>query len=168
MLEVDVSKSKKNRVEVKLQERDYRILRWLLEMKFADIEQINRAFFVKESVNLSGARTRIKKLERAGYLLSSFGFDGSSKKYYLVNKLGALALKNYFFDDLIVKLTPKISASIFAHDKLVTDSRLILESAGRARDWESEKVLKAQGYWSEMSFSRLYMPDAIYKNKKRG
>jgi hypothetical protein len=70
---------------VVLVERDYRVMRFLAEMRFASIEQLRRAFFeweedvedkggvIVKELNLAKNRTyqRVRKLRESGYVFDS-------------------------------------------------------------------------------------------------
>lgn len=72
-------------------ERDRSIIRFLMEMKFATLDQMFRKFFQEtrdgESTNLNWCRTRIKQLETLEFVRSLRSFYGG-RSLYLPSKKG--------------------------------------------------------------------------------
>lgn len=148
-----------------IQKRDLEILKWGLEMRFMDIEMVHRSFFDGDNPSMSTARNRIRVLKNEGYLKKVLGFDGSTKSYYLVTRKSFNFLKINYPDELLVSPLKKFSAHSFEHDRRVSLCRIELEKSGRAKNWQSERRLKAEFAKRSIKIARDHMPDAIFESK---
>lgn len=148
-----------------IQKRDLEILRFCLEMKFADVESLNKMFFDANSQDMFAARKRIQKLELVGFLRSVSLLSGTPKKFYLTTPKGYRELFKVSNSDIIPNPVSKLSVVTFEHDLGVLKSRLELEKQGRAFKWRSEKLLKSQAEAINGRLQRDFMPDAIFTSK---
>ena len=155
-----------------VQKRDLEILRFCLEMKFADVESLNQKFFDAKSQDMFAARKRIQKLEAVGFLRSVNLLSGTAKKFYLTTPKGHRELTKLSSprDQVSLGLSlpnpvSKLSVVTFEHDLGVLKSRLELEKQGRASNWRSEKLLKSQAEAATGRLQRDFMPDAIFTSK---
>lgn len=163
-----------------VQKRDLEILRFCLEMKFADVESLNQVFFDAKSQDMFAARKRIQKLESVGFLKSVSLLSGTAKKFYLTTPKGHRELTKGNFESLQKLSSPrdqvslglslpnpvsKLSVVTFEHDLGVLKSRLELEKQGRASNWRSEKLLKSQAEAVTGRLQRDFMPDGIFTSK---
>jgi len=152
--------------DVWLQDRDIEILRFCLEMKFADLESLNAKFFDAKSQGMFAARKRIQKLEESGFLNSKPLQPGSAKKFYIATNKGLQAVRRHSQDLIVPKPVTSISAMTFEHDLGVLRTRLHLEQQLRATNWRGEQLLKAQIYAKTLSIARDVLPDAVFINKQ--
>lgn len=148
-----------------VQKRDLEILRFCLEMKFADVESLNQVFFDAKSQDMFAARKRIQKLEAVGFLRSVSLLSGTAKKFYLTTLKGHRELLKVATSGVIPNPVSKLSVVTFEHDLGVLKSRLELEKQGRASNWRSEKLLKSQAEAVTGRLQRDFMPDGIFASK---
>lgn len=148
-----------------VQKRDLEILRFCLEMKFADVESLNQVFFDAKSQDMFGARKRLQKLEAVGLLRSVSLLSGTAKKFYLTTPKGHRELLKVATSVVIPNPVSKISVVTFEHDLGVLKSRLELQRQGRASNWRSERLLKSQVEAATGRLKRDFMPDAIFTSK---
>ena len=148
-----------------VQKRDLEVLRFCLEMKFADVESLNQVFFDAESQDMFGARKRIQKLEAVGFLRSVSLLSGTAKKFYLTTPKGHRELLKVATSGVIPSPVSKLSVVTFEHDLGVLKSRLELQRQGRASNWRSERLLKSQVEAATGRLKRDFMPDAIFTSK---
>ncbi len=149
-----------------VQKRDLEILRFCLEMKFADVESLNQVFFDAESQDMFAARKRIQKLESVGFLKSVSLLSGTAKKFYLTTPKSHRELAKVSDSRTLPSPVSKLSVVTFEHDLGVLKSRLELEKQGRASNWRSEKLLKSQAEAATGRLQRDFMPDAIFTSKQ--
>lgn len=150
---------------VYVQKRDIEIFRMCLEMKFVDIESINKVIFNEDDFKMFAARKRVQKLEASGFLKSVSLLAGTTKKFYIATQKAFLEVKK---DDSILDIprpVKKVSLVTFEHDLYVLKCRLLLEKQGRAKNWRSERLIKVQAEAETGRLSRDFMPDAIFKSK---
>jgi hypothetical protein len=147
---------------VSLQERDFLILKWILEMRFSNLEMVNDGFFSESSPSMATARSRIKKLLDDGYLKKVNGYDQTTKAYYVSTKKSYKTLLEKNPDKIIPSPVKEISVQTFEHDKRVLECRLILEKQGRATHWISERGLKAILAERSQKIDKEFLPDAIF------
>ena len=167
--------------KISLQVRDLEILRFCLEMKFADIESLNFWFFDFKNLGLFAARKRIQKLEAGGFLKSTSMLSGTTKKFYLttpkgyreilkgscptLQELSSPSAERYLGFSLPKPVT-KLSVATFEHDLGVLKIRRLLEEQKRATQWRSERLLKAQALMTTSNLKRDFMPDALFTSKQ--
>lgn len=149
--------------------RDLEILEFILEMKFAGIEDVYQRFFsvtLKGDVALSNewAMKRLKELEKAGLLNGLHSFS-EKKKFYLVTIKGYQALRNKKSDFEDLKPSLKIDHRTFDHDKYVLEARIALENRLAASSWISDKRLRKN---KELAGGLVNsnVPDGVYINEK--
>jgi DNA-binding PadR family transcriptional regulator len=148
-----------------VQKRDLEVLRFCLEMKFADVESLNQVFFDAKSQDMFGARKRIQKLEAVGFLRSVSLLSGTAKKFYLTTLKGHRELLKVATSVVIPNPVSKLSVVTFEHDLGVLKSRLELQRQGRASNWRSERLLKSQVEAATGRLKRDFMPDGIFTSK---
>ncbi len=148
-----------------VQKRDLEILRFCLEMKFADVESLNQVFFDAKSQDMFAARKRIQKLEAVGFLRSVSLLSGTAKKFYLTTPKGHRELGKVSTSESIPNPVSKLSVVTFEHDLGVLKSRMELQKQGRASNWRSEKLLKSQAEAATGRLQRDFMPDGIFTSK---
>lgn len=150
----------------KITEREEEILRFVLEMKFSSVDQIYEKFFQWEASSSSRyAYERLQKLVKAGFLFPQ-KIHTEDKTYYLITPKGYKLIAKQLSEDSLVRPIKRIDSRYFDHDRYVLQCRVFREKTGHASHWISERQLKHQ--WAILSggLSKIYMPDAIYTNKK--
>ena len=164
--------------EMILQDRDYKILDFILYQKFASLEMVYLRFFdLRESEsapppkNFWTTRQRLAKLRR-WRLLKTEPVLSSGKAHYLVTLLGLKVLQAKSEDVISVNVTKQIDFSLFEHDLRVGMVRVSLERRGKCQKWYSEKILRAgpvsirKGKYLHRFDRGGIIPDAIFINSK--
>lgn len=161
-----VNRGNNTKKRVVLSDRDFEILQFILEMKFASLDEVCAKFFKGSPVdqNIVGywyAKKRLSQLEKAGYLASSKRFS-ETKRFYFATKLAYSALSNLFLGQTLLRPIGSIDGRTVAHDYLVLRMRLALEKRGLCHSWISDRSLKIQtGILSELKAG--YSPDGVYQ-----
>jgi|GEM_PF-712651 len=152
-------------INVQLTERDFKIIEFILEMKFASRNEVFQKFF---SVTSQGpaksnlyALERLALLEKAGFLKGVRSFSEITR-YFVVTKKGYEALQSKVNFEKIPKPSPNIFERVFVHDKLVLLSRMEFEKAHPEGRWISDRKLRS-GMAEMFSLPSVYIPDAIYE-----
>ena len=131
-----------------LQDRDYGLLRYILEQKFMSREQIEKWFYKTNDV----LRNRLWELTFSGYLKKE-PIALSSKDHFLITGLGVRALAERGVNG--IRPASSIDIRFYYHDRTVTDMRLLFENIGLASDWKGEKVLRSE-------LEALKVPDGVF------
>ena len=131
------TKEKNKTKKVILQDRDYEVMKYILEQKFLSREQITNWFYKSQGIS----KVRLWKLMFSGYLKKE-PTALSSKDHFLITGLGLRALAERGVNG--IRPASSIDIRFYSHDRTVTDMRLLFENIGLARDWKSERVLKAE------------------------
>ena len=83
-----------------LGERDFLIFKFLIEMKFANGEQIFEMFFRSASSSKPKyCANRLSLLKRSGYLLPHKSYDGAAQYYTATKKAYAVLMSQGLEDD---------------------------------------------------------------------
>lgn len=159
----------------RLTDRDLEIFGFVLEQKFASLEQIYFRFFDVRKVvtdpmpaGLHVTRQRLQILKRHGFLKSEKVYS-EAKSLYLVTALavGVLRSKKPHLADL--KVISQIDFRNYEHDTKVNDCRIAIERTGKIIRWLPERKLRAQGFESDFSWDALpseLVPDGIFITSK--
>lgn len=157
---------KKSRAVV-LTDRDLLIIEYILDMKFASIQNIFEKFFkVTFSGDLAKSNEwtvrRLQQLVSAGYLLKTHSFT-ERENYYLATLKGFRAVKDSKPELEILRPSLTIDHNTFTHDKLVLEARIALENHRAANSWMSDKKLRSA---SDLAggLKGTNVPDGIYLN----
>lgn len=161
---------KLNYVEpLKLTKRDLEAITFILDMKFASLEEIYAKFFKRlRNVEISKsdwwARDRFSLLVRTKFLSRVHSFY-ERKSYYQATIKGYLTLARQCPAKLLVRPTEKLDFSPFDHDKLLLALRLKLEESLNITSWISDRQLRC---FPELTggIESLYIPDAVYTNSQ--
>ena len=125
---------------VQLTNRDYKLMKWLCEMPGSSVSILSEAFTgVKKP--FTNFRTRIRKLEDEGYLMSKTTPCLGPQRLYFATKKGWFFAQKGLFDLHIPYPRARISPSILSHDQLLMKCRMRLEKFENAGDWRSERRL---------------------------
>lgn len=153
------------RPQIILGNRDYGLLNFLIEMKFASLEQVYIKFFrsIKSEgieTNTSYVTKRLSQLESDGFLKSTRAFDAKVKLFYPTKKAYNLLCEVFPLQE-IIKPSGNIDGRTVAHDFFVIQERLRLENEEKVRDWISDRKLSVfTGIHS--SLGKGNTPDGIY------
>ena len=141
-------------------------MRFVLEMKFASIEQIHRKFFSLTydgvgSVSSQWCEKRVSQLEQAGYLKAERTATETKLQYLATAKayrhLGILDPFGF-----LPKPLEGIEHRTFDHDREVLEFRLRLEETGRVKRWISERELVCEKI-TQFHLPRTLAPDGMYE-----
>ena len=159
----------------RLTERDISILGFLLDQKFASLEQLYFMYFDKrESVDdplpkgLFVTRQRLQILRRAGLIITQKVYT-ESKSVYLLTPLGFKIIESRRPNDAYAQPVKKVDFRNYEHDTRVNDCRIALERSGRVMKWFSDRRLKMDGFSSQFSRQELpksVVPDGVFVSKK--
>lgn len=164
--ELPIDKPKVTRqVGFRITERDLDMLEFLLEMKFATIEDIHSQFFKvtkigQESSCLRFARERVANLVRSEMVRVIK--DVCHRALYVATQKGYLYLRNSRTDKNYSRPLLSVDGRTYDHDQKIIQLRTVFENNGLSKSWTSERQL------SEIEEYRKYLPtefrpDAIYE-----
>ena len=161
--------------DFRLTPRDVEILGFLLDMKFASLEQLYFRFFdVRDKVTdplpsgLHVTRQRLQILRRAG-LISTRKVFSESKSLYLLTVQGFQVFQSKRPTDAYALPLREVDFRSYEHDTKVNDCRIAIERTGKVMKWISERQIKMKGFESEQSYQELpkeIVPDGIFISSK--
>ncbi len=169
------SKSDKS-LKIRLTDRDFEILGFLLDQKFASLEQIYFRFFdARKAVTdplpagLHVTRQRLALLRQAGFISMQRVFS-EARSLYLLTSLGYQMFRAKKPEAAFLSQPAKaVDFRNYEHDTKVNDCRVAIERTGKIIRWLPEKRLRAHGFESEFSWSELpkeLVPDGIFITSK--
>lgn len=142
-----------------LQDRDYEVLRYILEQKFLSREQIGKWFY-KSPIQ---SKKRLWELGLSGYIRKE-SVVSNLKDHFLITNLGVIALLERGVNG--IKPVDSIDIRFYYHNKTLTDIRLLFESIGLAKDWKTERALKSEGGFEVIlkpkGDDRIKVPDGAF------
>ncbi|QDK37979.1 replication-relaxation family protein [Bdellovibrio sp. NC01] len=149
-----------------LSERDYQIIEYVLDMKFATVQDVFEKFF-KVTLSNEPAKSdewavrRLQQLSKAGYLKPIHSFS-ERRKYYLGTVKGYSILEKVKPEADVSKPVKGIDHHTFDHDKKVIEARIILENQRAATSWISDKKLRSN---KDLAGGLLLsnVPDGLFK-----
>lgn len=172
---VPVRRRKKKDVNFRLTDRDYEILAFLLDQKFASLEQLYFRFFdAREKVtdplpnNLFVTRQRLSKLRQVDLLTTTKVFS-EAKSLYLLSPKGLQVFRDRRPHDAYANAVRDIDFRGYEHDTKVNDCRIAIERTGKVMKWISERKIRMQGFESEFSAHTLpeeIIPDGIFVSSR--
>lgn len=157
-----------------LNERDFLIFKFLIEMKFANGEQIFEMFF--RSLNSSNPKycaNRLSLLKKSGYLHSHKTYDGPANYYTATKKAYAILMSRGLEDDHLPSAKEEMDHRFFIHDKSLVWLRIYLEKLELGFSWMSERTIRRTLFLNFSREERLarnpladaLIPDAVFENK---
>ena len=160
---------------LRLTDRDLDLFGFILEQKFASLEQIYFRFFdVRKSITevlpkgLFVTRQRLQLLKRHGFLKAEKVYS-EAKSLYLITNLAVQVLRSKRPHLADLKVISQIDFRNYDHDSKVNDCRVAIERTGKIIRWLPERKLRAQGFESDFSFDELpseLVPDGIFITSK--
>ena len=166
---------RKNIPNIRLQVRDYDILSFLLEQKFASLEMIYLGFFDERKSfdeapqkNFQTARQRLAKL-RQHKLIKTQIVPSSGKAHFLITRLGVNFLESHTEEETPIREAKRIDFSLYNHDYKINMIRILLKIKGKCRAWYSEKLIRAAPIPLKddgFKFQSNLFPDAVFINSK--
>jgi hypothetical protein len=173
--EIDRAAGKKQLANFRLTERDVEILGFLLDQKFASLDQIYFRFFDARAkvtdplpANLHVTRQRLQVLKRAGLVAAQKVFS-EARSLYLLTPLGYQIFRGRRPHDAFATPTRAVDFRNYEHDTKVNDCRIAIERTGKIMKWLPERRLRMQGFESQFSWSTLpkeLVPDGIFISSK--
>lgn len=154
--------------KLRITSRDLAIFEFLLEMKFATVEELHSRFFKNTrdgntSESLWWARERLQELRRED-LIQATTLLTDRRNYFLPTIKSYRLLSRKFPEREFPRPLAKIELNTFEHDYKVLQMRLYLESHGMIKSWISERQLQV-GRESRAFTHRDAIPDGIYTLK---
>ncbi|HPI40953.1 MAG TPA: replication-relaxation family protein [Pseudobdellovibrionaceae bacterium] len=161
-------KQSKNNERIVLTNRDINVLYFIFQMRFATSHQIMMSCFRKRRDGLERSsdfyiKRRLSKLVDLKLLKTDRAPKGDLKFIYSTTKLALKIIEGRGFTVLVNK-SPETKIQNFDHDSHVTNCRISLEKASRAKDWVPE--FQIQSLFN--AFEKLpakYIPDALFTNR---
>lgn len=164
-----ISEPMKNKAKslIILTNRDFEIIKFILEMKYSSVEDIHHRFFKinylgMESLTNRAAYRRLQLLEENGYLISARNFIVNEKIYLATPKSYYLLMNNSPSEVFISYPLKKIDHRTFDHDHMLVQIRQKLESTEKVNSWMSDRYLKFKTEFNDLSSLNI-VPDAVYK-----
>lgn len=157
--------TKAKSVRVELVERDYRILEFVLEMKFAGCIEVFEKFFMKvnggaqEAASQEWARKRLRQLCYAGFLRSCVSITGGANVYAASYK-AYYALAQVDAHRSFPKPTGGLDTRTFLHDREMLLLRLNFERDRGEVNWISDRSLR-QGFGERFGLYGIHVPDGL-------
>jgi len=166
-------KSKGNGKNLRLVERDYEILKFILEMGAASSDVIWIGFFKEEGIGKKYAQNRLSRLRASDYLMSHYTPDGAARWYTATKKAKSFVASYYELEDCdLPEMRKSISQGNFFHDKGMCLIRSMLQAKGEILEgsFKSDYLLKSQmneGRAKKIdSFTNFGIPDGVYENRE--
>lgn len=154
---------------MQITKRDFEIIGFVTNMKFASATDVHRKFFkIKRDGSSSGsewyARERLRELVKEGYL-NTVRYRFENRCYYVGTKHGYDLIRHLHGRIEITKPIERIDVRTFDHDVSVMNSRLLLEEFEKVSSWQSDRQLKAiYAEYFQNGGSRDAAPDGVYKS----
>ena len=147
--------------------RDLDILEFILEMKFATIQEIHCKFFKvtrsgQESYSLRWARERLAALVKTKMLEPLK--EVCHKTLYVLTQKGYFYLRNSRNTKTFCRPLYDVDGRTFDHDWRVIQLRIAFEAKGIAKEWVSERQLSDTDQLAKI-LSSEFRPDGIYTNE---
>lgn len=164
----DTTPLKKNRSEkLRVTERDLNIIRFVIDMKFASIENIHLMFFYETKIgdtsnSLIWTKQRIRKLVNFGFL--KYDNHISKTKTIIATTKGYLYLKNSHTDSPVIRPSSFLDSRTYNHDLKVNNFRCELEKFKLISFWTSERQISESSFYQNI-FSKEFRPDGIYTDR---
>ena len=159
----------------RLTERDLNLLEFLLDQKFASLEQIYFRFFDVRQLstellpnNLFVTRQRLQVLRKADLIKTEKVFS-EAKSLYLLTYLGYQILQSKRPEAAYATPTKSMDFRSYEHDTRVNDCRIAIEKTGKVMAWLSERKIRMKGFTSEFAYDKLpkeIVPDGIFVSSK--
>ncbi|GEM_PF-3993542 len=161
-------KSRDNGKNLRLGERDFAILRFILEMKNCSSEHVWEKFFREDDVGIKYCQNRLSRLRRGDFLLSHYTYDGPTRYYTGADK-ARLVVMDFFglAENEIPAPRKDVDLRQFLHDKGLTWARIFLERSGAISEWSwssEASIIRKYFYGKSVDeMSGCVIPDAVVK-----
>ena len=161
-------KSRDNGKNLRLGERDFAILRFILEMKNCSSEHVWEKFFRGDDVGIKYCQNRLSRLRRGDFLLSHYTYDGPTRYYTATDKARSVVMDFFGLSENEIPAPRKdVDLRQFLHDKGLTWARIFLEKSGAISEWSwssEASIIRKYFYGKSVDeMSRCVIPDAVVK-----
>lgn len=150
---------------VRMVHRDFLVLKFINEMKFAGVREIHQMFFRNKtdgstSDSLAWAEERLRQLERVNFLDSKRFFVDEPRAYFLTRFGYSMLVNNVVCQEEVPAFLSSIDIRQYQHDATLCRLRAYLESGNRLIGWTSERCLRIGQKMTRLRF--VYnTPDAL-------
>lgn len=130
---------------LRLVERDFEVLRFILEMKSCCSDQIWERFYRLDAIGIKYVQNRLSRLRRGEYLLSHYTHDGPVRYYTATRKAKEVVMDFFGLDEFeVADGRSSVELAQFSHDKGLVWIRIFLENMGVVEPWvwDSEVTYK--------------------------
>ncbi|MDZ4660046.1 MAG: hypothetical protein SGJ18_00360 [Pseudomonadota bacterium] len=166
--EVKRKLKEKEQKRIVLSQRDFDVLNFILEMKFASVDEVYRKFF--KTIDSQGkemgfhyAKKRLVQLAGSDFLKSTKAFS-ESKRLFFATRRALSALREIYPGHEFARPSGSIDSRTIVHDYLLLKLRLVLEEKGEVVHWLSDRTIKVQtGILSHLG--EAYSPDAVITHR---
>lgn len=124
---------------MKLQSRDYKLLNWLVQMKFMLLDQITTVFFKGCNSHRAPYR-RLLKLMKAGLIETKRVYTESRDLYIPTKKAAKLLMRQG--DPYALGLSKDKDFANYSHDKTLIELRVLFMELG-IKTWIPERILRS-------------------------
>lgn len=166
---------KKSEAGFRLTDRDFDLFGFLLDQKFASLEQIYFYRFDKrKSVtdplpeNFWVTRQRLQKLCAHGFIEPVRVYT-ESKSLYILTHFGFTTFQSMRPNDAYALPAKGVDFRSYEHDTRVNDCRIAIEKTGKVMKWLPERRIRMKGFESEFSWHELpkeIVPDGVFISSK--
>ena len=151
-------------MSLRLTERDYEILHFLFDQKFASLEALYYRFFDgRKSMHelppreFFVARQRLGLLKHGGLILSQRVYS-EAKSVYLLSRLGLKALQGKLPEVAYASAIQEVDFRNYDHDRRVNLVRVALEREKKAWNWISERRIRVGSHRPKASVKNCLRP----------
>ena len=158
-------KGKPRRMRVMLSPRDLEVLEFIIDMKFAGLNEVFEKFFSRVgsdrtvTSSTEWTRKRLRQIEAAGLLRADVGI-GLRERVYFATFKGFYAVNSIHPEKMLAKPTGGLDLRTFVHDRELLLVRLEFERKFEKLLWISDRKLR-QGQGPNLGFTSEYVPDAL-------
>ncbi len=154
-----------NSKTLSLTTRDLEIIEFIIDMKFAAIEDVFEKFFKVTQDQMPAksnlwARKRLLQLEQ-GKFLKAHKLHQEKTTFYTATFKGYYAVSNICPEKTLCKPIGGFDSRTYGHDKTVLKCRLALETQWNVTNWVSDRKLKSFPDFAG-GLSNQYVPDGIF------
>jgi len=159
-------KGKSSSERIVLTSRDYKVLRYVLEMKFASTDRLFDRYFKTTSLGIEATspefmRRRLLALEQEG-LITRFKGHLQRGFYYLATNKTRKVLMDHNPSGFFPKPKTEIAFNTFRHDLMLQDCMKEFEETLKIRSWISENSLRSI-LMRDFQITPRFCPDGMYE-----
>lgn len=169
------SVAKKTEAGFRLTDRDFDLFGFLLDQKFASLQQIyfyrfDRRKAVTDALpeNFWVTRQRLQKLCKHGFIETVKVYT-EGKSLYILSHFGFTTFQSRRPTDAYALPVKGVDFRSYEHDTRVNDCRIAIERTGKVMKWLPERRIRMKGFESEFSWDELpkeIVPDGVFISSK--